>query len=208
MWSGLGLRIQGISDGSLAPGRFSVIVPSGYKSHAMIESVILEERPEIFSIFGSKRFELLYRGSRDGFGSSVFHKRCNGKSGTVTIVQTAKGFIFGGYTPLAWRSPDRGQWAGDSSLQSFVFTVKNGRNLSPKRFGLKSDHSQYAILCYSGYGPCFGHDFQIKSDGNTGTVNHSSFGSTYTDDVGAGPTFLAGESPFTAKEVEVFQLRD
>ena len=49
-----------------------------------------------------KQFKLLYRASRDGFEAASFHAKCDHQSRTLTIIKTNKGFIFGGYTAIAW----------------------------------------------------------------------------------------------------------
>ena len=48
---------------------------------------------------------LLYRGSRDGWLSSDFHKHCDNKGPTVTLIKvvtTGGKYIFGGYTDQSW----------------------------------------------------------------------------------------------------------
>lgn len=48
---------------------------------------------------------LLYRGSRDGWRSSDFHKCCDNKGPTVTLIKvvtTGGKYIFGGYTDQSW----------------------------------------------------------------------------------------------------------
>ena len=48
---------------------------------------------------------LLYRGSRDGWLSSDFHKHCDNKGPTVTLIKvvtTGAKYIFGGYTDQSW----------------------------------------------------------------------------------------------------------
>jgi hypothetical protein len=57
-----------------------------------------------FNEFAGKSSALLYRGSRDGFTRSAFHGKCEKHSNTVTIIETTKGYIFGGFTPLVWDS--------------------------------------------------------------------------------------------------------
>ncbi len=46
----------------------------------------------------NKSFSLLWRGSRDGFDITEFHKLCDGKANTVTVIKNTNGFIFGGFT--------------------------------------------------------------------------------------------------------------
>ena len=54
-----------------------------------------------------------WRASVDGWASSTFHSRCDGKGPTVTIIRVGK-YIFGGYTSISWgkllllREPDPG----------------------------------------------------------------------------------------------------
>ena len=42
-----------------------------------------------------------WRASVDGWASSTFHSRCDGKGPTVTIIRVGR-YIFGGYTSLPW----------------------------------------------------------------------------------------------------------
>ncbi len=43
-------------------------------------------------------FKMLYQASRDGFGASDFHSKCNGITGTLVVVKDTNSNIFGGYT--------------------------------------------------------------------------------------------------------------
>jgi hypothetical protein len=43
-----------------------------------LDSVIISDFPEIFAEFRRKKFSLLWRGGRDGFGARDFHSRCDG----------------------------------------------------------------------------------------------------------------------------------
>ena len=45
--------------------------------------------------------KLLFRGSENGFSSNEFHKRCDNKGATITIVKS-NNHIFGGYTDIPW----------------------------------------------------------------------------------------------------------
>ena len=44
---------------------------------------------------------LCYRASTQGWDTSNFHSRCDGKRDTVTIIKTGQ-FVFGGYTDIPW----------------------------------------------------------------------------------------------------------
>ena len=46
-----------------------------------------------------------WRATRDGWASSTFHSRCDGKSSTlviVKVVKNSKNHIFGGYCTVTW----------------------------------------------------------------------------------------------------------
>jgi hypothetical protein len=171
-----------------------------------IDSKIVSAIPEIFSGLGDATFQLLYRGSRDGFGASEFHRRCDRHPNTVTLILSTNDCIFGGYTPRAWNSGEPG-FASDPSLRSFVFTLKNPHNLPPQIF--KQKRSECAIYDNRAYGPTFGYGFtlHIGDDCHRRETSHSNFVSTYTNDTGiAAQQVLAGVCNFTVEEIEVFEV--
>ena len=50
------------------------------------------------------KYKLLYRGTRDGMNASSFHQKCNSIPDTISIIQTTKGYKFGGYTEQTWEN--------------------------------------------------------------------------------------------------------
>jgi len=51
------------------------------------------------------KFNLLLRGSRDGFTPGDFHRLCDNKGPTVTIIKVkGNGKLIGGYCPISWHS--------------------------------------------------------------------------------------------------------
>jgi hypothetical protein len=207
IWRSLKCRLKGLVDSDLKKRRhkFNCDKSCEVKSKT-ISSTIIDSIPTIFGDLCSKGFELLYRGSRDGFRSEDFHSRCDNKGGTVTIVETTTGFIFGGYTPLSWNSS--GNWRQDDSLKSFLFSLKNSMNTEPKRFPLKSGNKQHAIYCGPGSGPAFGgaHDLYLIANSNTNSLSASGLHSY--DKSGYDGTSLAGEYNFMVKEIEVFLVKE
>jgi hypothetical protein len=99
------------------------------------DSPISSRFPAILAEFREKRFSLLGRGSRDGFGASEFHHQCDGHSSNLTVFSDTKGNIFGDFTPLKWDS--NYGFRADDSLKSFLFTLKNSHNILARRFALK-----------------------------------------------------------------------
>jgi hypothetical protein len=171
-----------------------------------LDSLILLSFPPLFDEFRGKRFVLLWRGSRDGFGARGFHGRCDGHANTLTLILDTKKNVFGAFTPLEWESGSYSYWKSDDILKSFVFTVKNPHKIRAKKFAMKADQKQYAIYCDSSCGPSFGDsDIAIPGQGSANTC----FGNTYANDTGLdGKTLFAGSADFKVKEIEVFEITD
>ena len=55
-----------------------------------------------------KKFELLFRGSRDGMTSNNFHEKCDNQGQTITLCINEKGYIFGGFASIPWNN--KGSW--------------------------------------------------------------------------------------------------
>ncbi|CAB4441138.1 unnamed protein product [Rhizophagus irregularis] len=73
------------------------------------------------------RFELLMRGSRDGFTSESFHNLCDNIKGTIVIMKVSgTDELLGGYNPLTWNINTDG-----STMNSFIFSFKNGQSNNP-----------------------------------------------------------------------------
>ena len=143
---------------------------------------------------------LLYRASRDGWDAYDFHRMCDDKGATVTVVRSSDGYIFGGYTDVAWG--DDGEWK--SSTESFLFSLEDYYSIGPVKMPIMSHTTDYAVLHDSSYGPLFGggHDLGIASENSESSCD---VGETYelpsdTDD----PQFLTGSHHFTVSEYEVF----
>jgi len=103
-----------------------------------------------------KMGELLYVASRDGDHSSQFHAACDNKGPTLVVVQSTNGAVFGGYTGVGWTTS--GSWAADA--YSFLFQLR------PSFKKYSNENSNYAVLHYADYGPCFGfgHDLVIYNN--------------------------------------------
>ncbi|RHZ87184.1 hypothetical protein Glove_40g89 [Diversispora epigaea] len=113
------------------------------------------------------RFQLILRGSRDGFTPKTFWDICDGYANTVAILKV-KGTneILGGYNPLEWnkdyknRDLDRfsaGRWM--ETKNSFIFSLKNGkiRNSILSRVKYPAN-ALYYYANQNSYGLCFGDD--------------------------------------------------
>jgi hypothetical protein len=115
-----------------------------------LESMIATRFPLLFKEFHAKRFQLLRRGSRDGFGALEFHRRCDGRANTLTLISDTKGNVFGGFTPVMWETPSTyGMQKGDDSLRSFIFTLKNPHGVLPREFSLSTERNRPQSIAIS-----------------------------------------------------------
>jgi hypothetical protein len=195
IWIKIGDRLRGTTE----------LNPKRYRSASGFESKILKVFPDLLKDFVMKEWTLLYRGSRDGFGSGDFHGKCENRGNTMTLIETTKGFIFGGFTPIPWDSSSGHK--SDNSQMSFLFTLKNSRNSEPRKFRLAS--AANAIYCHSSYGPTFGngHDLYVSNGCDGNNSSYTNLGNGYVNDTGfEGKVALIGEYNFTVKEIEVFMI--
>lgn len=90
-----------------------------------------------------RRFSLLYKATRDGFGKEDFHRMCDGKGPTISIIESDKGYQFGGYTPISWGNEfsDRDNTHPDF----FLFTLSNPHNIHPTQYKLRDQNDPNAI---------------------------------------------------------------
>ena len=102
-------------------------------------------------------FEKIFRMSENGFKSQDFHKYCDNKGTTLTLIKTTKNKIFGGFTPLNWDI--KGKCPKDESNQTFIFSL----DLMKKYDIIKKNEP--AIRNSSMYGPIFGnYDFSLNGN--------------------------------------------
>ena len=157
----------------------------------------------------NQKWELLYRGTRDGFKGKDFHKRCDNKSKTLTIIKSTNGNIFGGYTDKAWMSDNQHH----SDPNAFLFSLVN-KDDKPFKAKVSWSNGQNAICCVSSCGPIFGYyDIYISSNSNINSDNYSYFGNTYKhpDYQFLSPeaeSILAGSDSFQTVEIEVYYKKN
>ena len=161
-----------------------------------------EDVVRLYDLLGfnfNDQFTLLYRGSRDGFTASAFHAKCNGYANTLTIFNTTKSNVFGGYTTAVWSSSN----GYKHDPNAFIFTLKNKYD---KPMMLKVSHPSYAIYDAANYGPTFGgHAIYNAADFKSGSsytsvANHY----TYTYTLVNHQAIFNGEYNFITDEVEVY----
>ena len=143
--------------------------------------------------------EMIFRMSKDGDKSEDFHKFCDNQGPTLVIVQTTSNKIFGGFTPLNWKSTE--EKPIDKNNQTFIFSLDFN-----KRYDQVKLNSQ-AIKCSKEFGPNFGNDdFQLKKNLKEGIC----YADNSCNFICNGETELLGgknnNETFYTKELEVFKI--
>ncbi|RHZ81886.1 hypothetical protein Glove_117g127 [Diversispora epigaea] len=152
----------------ILPARsFSAIISEFHK--AEISTWIHRDTTIYTSLNYPYRFELILRGSRDGFSPQTFWNVCHNHARTVLVAKVrGTDEILGGYNPLIWdNSITSGQWM--ETVDSFIFSLKNGniknsilsKVKNPKKAILNIRKSEQ-----NKFGPCFGNYFYLRSRGS------------------------------------------
>ncbi|RGB30403.1 hypothetical protein C1646_711383 [Rhizophagus diaphanus] len=142
------------------------------------------------------KFQLLLRGSRDGFTPKKFHQLCNGKPNTVTFIKV-KGSeeIIGGYNPITWETSDN----KGKTKDSFIFSFKN-KNIKDAIFSNIRDTAEFAVCYCRADGPFFGRDIIIRASNESTNYDTSYCGCVHYEKM------IRAESKFQIEDYEVFQV--
>ena len=150
--------------------------------------------------------QLLYRGTRDGAGSNIFHNKCDNQGPTICLCKNEKGNIFGGYASISWTSNS----SNYSANGSFLFTLTNIYGTAPTKFPNTQNYER-AVYHHSSHGPIFGgnNDLYISNDYLNNNSSYCNFGYSYPDILGRGNSIFSGDANtnnFKLKELEIFKL--
>ena len=183
-----------------------------------IDSAILSDREwfTLSSIIASKnifksdndefKLELLYRGSDNGYTAASFHKYCDGKPNTITLIHSEHGNVFGGFTKIAWSSITG--WHTD--IDAFVFVLRSRGKYDdwdmsqPVVYDITNKWLMTAVYHEKDWCSCFGYcgyAICIHEDCDKNQDSFSVHCETYKC-----PRTLAGKPQFRVIEYEVFQI--
>ena len=145
------------------------------------------------------KYKLIFRATRDGGNSTIFHQKCYGIPKTITLVKTVKGLIFGGYIDKEWDS-NFGWISGDENCFIFSFDLK-------KIYKPIKGEPKYSFD--SNYGPNFsefgiGKNLFEKSSLNVQTKQNAN---KYFIEFNSDYEINGGEQEFQVKELEIFQIK-
>ena len=177
-----------------------------------------EEKTENFFLFSKMKeenpynrvikYSLVYRATRDGDSSKIFHSKCDFIGPNLTLIKTKKDFIFGGFTYKGWKhlfkdikkdEPEYGTEIKDE--KAFVFSINE------KKIYKNGKPDEPAIYCNNNFGPVFKnncfkiYDEFLKNGGICGKIEESNFVTQEKE-----YEINGGEEKFDIKEMEVFQI--
>ncbi|EXX61734.1 uncharacterized protein OCT59_029104 [Rhizophagus irregularis] len=118
-------------------------------------------------------FELLLRGSEDGFTPKKFHELCDNIPYTVTLIKV-KGTeeILGGYNPFVWKSHDTGELG--KTKDSFIFSFKSKNDFKNPILSHIIHHSiDIALYYHSEFGPAFNDDLCLSVEENDDLIEYN-----------------------------------
>ena len=143
--------------------------------------------------------KLLYRGSRDGDRTKTCHKLCDNKQNVLIIIQSDKGYTFGGYSKIGFKTTKKSEFKKDNN--SFLFSI----DLQKKYPVVENDTALYYDndnlgLCFF-VSLCFGDNFMNLDNNYIGGYKKEHFKGLKDK-----YEMNGGERYFKIKELEVFQL--
>lgn len=178
-----------------------------------------------------QNWDLIYRGSRDGFGSADFHRICDNKPQILVLLQSEEFWLFGGYSNTGWSR----NMNSLPSEKSFLFTLTNPHAVPPTKFDpISTNCGVYTPAL----GPAFGGSvsgngstnpftvwpttpspsFSFASPGGFGSYDlaisdqchqnrnsTSNLGIHFRDTTGKGPQLFTGAVNIRITEIEVFK---
>ncbi|RGB41615.1 hypothetical protein C1646_685167 [Rhizophagus diaphanus] len=145
------------------------------------------------------KFQLLLRGSRDGFTPKRFHELCDDKPCTVTFIKIkGTGEIIGGYNPTVWLSS--GGWG--KIKDSFIFSFKSKKEFFKDPILSKVKDYNYALnRLLERHGPFFGGDILIYSEDS-----RTNYSTSYCQQTFYEKKIRNTIDKFSMDDYEVFQL--
>ena len=85
------------------------------KAHSMFDKIRIHCTIEV------KKLSLLFRASENGWDVVDFHKYCDGKGPTLSLLRCKDAYLAAGFTSKSWQSTD-GTNVEDSSAMVFALT--------------------------------------------------------------------------------------
>ncbi|GBB90462.1 hypothetical protein RclHR1_17420002 [Rhizophagus clarus] len=159
--------------------------------HAELISKWIDKLENVNKVY---EFNLILRGSRDGFLPSKFHEICDNQPHTLTIIKVKDSDeILGGYNPIIWKS----NGTHNNTQDSFIFSFKNKDNIGDHILS-RVVNEMCAIYDDLYYGPTFDVDLVI--------YGNNFYDKSYCKKDSYDKPIRKSVDRFSVEEYEVFQI--
>ena len=146
-----------------------------------------------------RKVKLIYKATPEENTRDDFHRKCDNKGATLTIIETTKGRRFGGYTSVCWDSSS----GSKDDKEAFLFSLDNDKKYDV----IQSKNVK--VYSGSGYGPWFGNNgniglaydknYFIGNDSHREYFEYKCYSTTVENELSGGKTF-------NISKMEVYQI--
>ena len=167
-------------------------------------NLLFEKMPNQNKI--SMKTKLLFRASEHDYDWKEFHKHCENKGPTVTIIHNEYDRVFGGYVTKSWSHYSKTYYEQVEDPTAFLFGIRPQVIYIP--FKDKEEDSR-AILMADEMGPMFGGGVDIALENKCNTSRNWASSSTFEFnfiEIAGGDDGGGGVSEWIAKDYEVFEI--
>ena len=92
----------------------------------------------------------IYKATKDGGTGYNFHRCCDNKKPTLTLIESTNGYIFGGYISISWEGPSSWIHKGNDN-SAFLFSINN-------KLKFPIQNKEKVIYNHKDFGPDFGNN--------------------------------------------------
>ena len=96
------------------------------------------------------KFDLLYRGTRDGDDTINLHKKCDGYKNVIIFMKSEEGKKYGGFSNIGWETRNEGKSEYPIDDNAFLFSLDN-----KKIFKAQKGKNKICWINSEEYGLCF-----------------------------------------------------
>jgi len=140
-----------------------------------------------------KEIILLLDSKKDGDLTKTFYNTCSGKSPTIVLVKTTKGYRFGAYSTIPWRNQKTNF---SPSNKNFIFSLDKNKKypILKAGFAIQTNDDYFGFFDFYLYNKC--------TSVNKNFVNHESYYSNITKEY----EINFGQPNFTVLKYEVYHI--
>jgi len=165
-----------------------------------------EDQIQLNRFYGNEnqKWNLIYKGTRDGFNIDDFHRCSDSQGPTITIIQSLDNYLFGSFTSISWNF-HQGAKSGVEDRTAFLFTLTNPHGISPKKYPIKPS-GEHAVIP-NAMAPTFGqYDICLYPNSNLNSQSYIHFPTNYQDTSTKGYLTFTGSTNFTTTDIEIYRL--